>query len=148
MKKASVNKGHTASSKKKTKGDALKTFFSSTIIRTVRPLLPRTPYHTSSGEENGHRCAKKPVRAYRENGGRDPVLDRHPAEVIFLFRVKRPETAHPHLCLLSSPPQGLFKARRGKGFFSIFFLVTDPPRGRPCPGAGFIISEKWKGTVQ
>jgi hypothetical protein len=34
MKKASVNKGHTASSKKKTKGDALKTFFSSTIIRT------------------------------------------------------------------------------------------------------------------
>jgi hypothetical protein len=34
MKTAAVKKGHTASSKKKPKGDALKTFFSQTITRT------------------------------------------------------------------------------------------------------------------
>jgi len=33
------------------------------------------------------------------------------------------------------PPQGLSEARRGREVFE-FFLVTDPPRGRPFGGGG------------
>jgi hypothetical protein len=46
-------------------------------------------------------------------------------------------------CNDDPPPQGLSEARRGKEVSCIcifYFLVIDPPRGRPFGAAGFIVS--------
>ena len=103
MKTAAVKKGHTASSKKKPKGDALKTFFSQTIARTDdtgERVRKDELYELFARFCRDHRITPVPERKAvtvalknqfaltEKTGERDTVLDRYPAEIAYFLFLK------------------------------------------------------------